>query len=99
MSSKRKIVPAVVSQGLSEPLGVTRDALEEDLRAALPANTRRAYADDWKRWVGWCEMHNLHPFEATDSMVYAFVRFLADEGLAATTIQRRLNGIRFQYGM
>jgi integrase len=99
MPTPREIVVVEPTGGLGSPLGVTRENLQEDLEAALPANTRRAYADDWKRWVGWCEEQRLDPFGATDSMVYAFVRFLADEGLAATTIQRRMNGIRFQYGM
>jgi integrase len=99
MRAPRKIVPAEPTRALGSPLGVTRENLQEDLEAALPANTRRAYADDWKRWESWCGEQSVDPFDATDSMVYAFVRFLADEGLAATTIQRRLNGIRFQYGM
>jgi integrase len=99
MSSEQKIVPVGAPQALGGLLGITRGNLEEDLEAAVPENTRRAYADDWKRWGAWCATVGVDPYGATESMVYAFVRFLADEGLAATTIQRRLNGIRFQYGM
>jgi site-specific recombinase XerD len=57
------------------------------------ANTLRAYRSDWKQFAAWCDAQGLAVMPAAPQTVAAYITALADEGLAAGTIGRRLTAI------
>jgi site-specific recombinase XerC len=47
-------------------------------RAGTPANTRRAYEGDWKRFEGWCALWGHRALPASPQVVILYVTYLAD---------------------
>ena len=47
-------------------------------RAGTPANTKRAYEGDWKRFSAWCETWGHRPLPAAPQTVILYVTYLAD---------------------
>jgi len=47
-------------------------------RAGTPANTRRAYQGDWKRFSEWCEAWGHRALPASPQVVILYVTYLAD---------------------
>ncbi|HEX4043247.1 MAG TPA: tyrosine-type recombinase/integrase [Xanthobacteraceae bacterium] len=58
------------------------------------ANTRRAYAADWRHFTTWCERMNLVPLPAPPATVAIYLGALATNGMKVKTIERRCTAIR-----
>lgn len=70
------------------------------VEAARSANTRRAYAADWKHFSAWCRRQNVSPLPADPQVVGLYITALAsgtaERGMKAnsvSTIERRLSAI------
>ena len=64
------------------------------LAAEKSQNTRRAYAADWADFTTWCGVAGCAPLPATPIDVARYLAKLADGGLKASTIERRVAAIR-----
>jgi site-specific recombinase XerD len=65
-------------------------------RAKAPG-TVLAYRKDYQAFVDWCAAHGLCPMPATTETVILFIIAQADDGLAASSIGRRLAGIAYSH--
>lgn len=74
------------------------------VEAASSANTRRAYAADWKHFAAWCRRQNLSPLPPDPQVVGLYITACASGGAIGTatrgmkpntvsTIERRLSAI------
>ncbi|CAK10239.1 MULTISPECIES: site-specific integrase [Rhizobium] len=97
--------------GLPSPLPEARTALPAHLEqladrardyveAASSANTRRAYATDWKHFSAWCRRQNVSPLPPDPQVVGLYITACAsgtaERGMKAntvSTIERRLSAI------
>ncbi|BCH62397.1 hypothetical protein RvVAR0630_pl05390 (plasmid) [Agrobacterium vitis] len=75
------------------------------VEAASSANTRKAYASDWKHFSAWCRRSNLVPLPPAPQTVGLYITACASgsaESAAKTnsvsTIERRLSWGRFRLG-
>jgi site-specific recombinase XerD len=62
----------------------------------LSAHTRAAYRRDLAGWIGWCAARGLDPARASFVDVNGYARLL-EEGLAATTVARKLSALSSWY--
>ncbi len=60
-------------------------------------STRRAYRSDWNHFTAWAQLAGVTNLPATPEVVAAYLSSLADSGLKAATIARRLAAIRFAH--
>ncbi|MBK1662383.1 tyrosine-type recombinase/integrase [Paracraurococcus ruber] len=82
---------AVAERPTPEGERALRDALGYIARADA-AETRRAYAGDWRHFCGWCRQTGLAPLPATPATIAAYLA--AHAGLhALATLRRRLAAI------
>ncbi|MEP3438852.1 MAG: site-specific integrase [Hoeflea sp.] len=106
---------AQVSTGLPSPLAETTAGLPTHLKdltdrarvyveAASSANTRRAYASDWKHFSAWCRRQNLAPLPPDPEVVGLYITACASgsavgtatrgaKPISVSTIERRLAAI------
>jgi integrase len=84
-----------------EPLPVTAAAdlvLSETTRARIrdgvPANTRRAYEQQWAAFTTWCAGAGRVPLPATGETLAEYVCLLCDAGKAPATIEQAIATIR-----
>ncbi len=61
------------------------------------AATRRAYRSDWRHFQTWCENAKAHPLPASPGTTATYLAHLADSGLKASTIGRRLAAIAYAH--
>lgn len=71
-----------------------RASVRAYLEASSSDNTRRAYRSDWADFTTWCEGAGESPLPATPMAVGIYLAQLADRGIKASTIQRRISAIR-----
>jgi len=64
-------------------------------RAALSANTMRAYKGDWQEFGDWCATRQRSHLPASPATVANFASSLAEAGKKVPTIARKLAAIRF----
>lgn len=105
---------STASAGLPSPLPEARtlpahlEQLAERARtyveAASAANTRKAYASDWKHFSAWCRRQGLAPLPPDPHTVGLYITALASGTAAAdrkpssvTTIERRLSALTWSY--
>lgn len=76
------------------------DRAGADVGAALSANTRRAYAADWKHFSAWCRRRDVSPLPADPQVVGLYITALASgtaerdiTANSVSTIERRLSAI------
>lgn len=92
---------AQVSAGLPSPLPDANTGLPAHLQdltdrartyveAASSANTRRAYASDWKHFAAWCRRQNLSPLPPDPQVVGLYITACAS-GSAVGTAARGMN--------
>lgn len=67
------------------------DRMEE---AAVPANTRRAFDQDWVTWERFCASVGLPTDTVSGGLLVTYVEWLAREGQSPGTMHRRLTGVR-----
>jgi integrase len=101
---------ADVSAGLPSPLPETggvpahlrdlTDRARTYVEAASSANTRRAYASDWKHFTAWCRRQNLSPLPPDPEVVGLYITACASGAAergakpnSVSTIERRLAAI------
>lgn len=75
------------------PLGQAVDAAKGFIALAKAANTVRAYLSDWRDFGGWCVEVGARALPADPATVAAYCGAIAKDGLAASTISRRLTAI------
>ncbi len=75
------------------------------VEAASSANTRKAYAADWKHFSAWCRRSNLAPLPPQPQTVGLYITACAsgtvDQSAKAnsvSTIERRLSSLGWNYG-
>lgn len=80
------------------------DRARDYVEAASSANTRRAYASDWKHFSAWCRRQGLEPVPPAPEVVGLYITACASgaaipggEPNAVTTIERRLSAISWNY--
>jgi site-specific recombinase XerD len=96
-SPARTALPA--TRGRSAPLALA-DALTSAAGYAAEekaAATRRAYRSDWRGFEAWCAGAGATPLPATPATVAAYLAHLADAGLKASSISRKLAAIAYAH--
>jgi integrase len=68
--------------------------LAELRQSAVPANTARAYGNDWTNFCGWCAGRRGDPVAATPENVATYLAHLRKEGLMYASIARASAGIQ-----
>jgi site-specific recombinase XerD len=61
------------------------------------AATRRAYRSDWAHFTRWCDGMGAEPLPALPQTVAGYLAHLADSGLRASTIGRRMAAIAYAH--
>lgn len=65
--------------------------------AEKSANTRRAYRSDWDHFTTWCASLQLGTIPAAPASIAGYLAHLADSGLTASTIGRRVSAIAYAH--
>jgi integrase len=77
------------------------DRARDYVEAASSANTRRAYAADWKHFCAWCRRQSLDPSPPDPQTVGLYVTAQASgngrDRKAVATIERRLSSLTWNY--
>jgi len=79
---------------MSTELVDPRASVRAYLEASSSDNTRRAYKSDWADFSTWCDGAGETLLPATPISVARYIAQLADRGIKASTIQRRISAIR-----
>lgn len=92
------------STALPAHLGGLADRARSYVEAASSANTRRAYASDWKHFAAWCRRQSLSPLPPEPQIVGLYVTACASGAVGAdgkpnsvSTIERRLSSVTWNY--
>jgi site-specific recombinase XerD len=79
------------------PSDATRQSItvlvDEWLAALRSANTRAAYALDLRRYVAWCESHDLDPLRLEARELRRYRSFIERSGVSSSTTARRLSAV------
>lgn len=100
--------PTAVSPLLPAHLQDLTERARGYVEAASSANTRRAYASDWKHFSAWCRRQNLSPLPPDTGIVGLYITACASGSAVGTathggkahsvaTIERRLSAIGWNY--
>ena len=96
-------LPAAES-GVPAHLERLADRARDYVEAASSANTRRAYATDWKHFSGWCRRQGLEVFPPSPQTVGLYITACASGAATAdrtansvATIERRLSALTWNY--
>ncbi|MCM2471800.1 site-specific integrase [Agrobacterium vitis] len=100
--------PPLLSPGADEQmpthLASLADRARDYVEAASSANTRKAYASDWKHFSAWCRRSNLAPLPPAPQTVGLYITACAsgsaERGAKAnsvSTIERRLSSLSWNY--
>ena len=80
------------------------DRARDYVEAASSANTRKAYASDWKQFAAWCRRQGLETFPPSPQVVGLYITACASgTGIpggkpnAVSTIERRLSALSWSY--
>ncbi len=99
-------VPAPVQPALPAHLDGLAEQARAYVEAASSANTRRAYAADWKQFAGWCRRQGFDPLPPDPQVVGLYITALASGSVAAAasgakksvaTIERRLSALAWNF--
>ena len=71
------------------------DGARKLARESRAGNTRKAYAADWRSWVGY--LGEAEPRGARDGELANYVAALVEEGRSASSIRRRVSGVQAGY--
>ena len=92
------------SPGLPAHLERLADRARDYVDAASSANTRRAYASDWKHFSGWCRRQGLEVLPPSPQTVGLYITACASGAATAdrkpnsvATIERRLSALTWNY--
>jgi site-specific recombinase XerD len=84
------VVPIGTNPGLLAPFALR---VTEYARASRADNTLRGYRSDWAHFRAWCGCIGLSPLPALPETIAAYLTTIADQGLKAGSIQRRVPAI------
>ncbi|MCV9938236.1 tyrosine-type recombinase/integrase [Boseaceae bacterium BT-24-1] len=92
------------SAGVSAQLYDLAERARNYVEAASSANTRRAYASDWKHFSAWCRRQNLPPLPPDSQIVGLYITAQASGAATANrkpssvgTIERRLSALSWNF--
>jgi integrase/recombinase XerD len=77
--------------------GGLRDLVLDWLATKRSVHTRRAYASDLAEWLSWCDGRGADPLGATEALTAGWARRMEADGLAASTVARRLSSVSSWY--
>jgi len=81
--------PPALTDALSAAAGYAADEKSEA--------TRRAYRSDWRHFTNWCATVGAAEMPAAPAAIAAYLAHLADAGLKASTISRRMAAIAYAH--
>jgi integrase len=92
----------VPSPAIPAHLEKLADRARDYVEAASSANTRRAYAADWKHFSAWCRRQNLEVLPPDPQTVGLYITALAagtasGDKKSVSTIERRLSSLSWNY--
>ncbi len=97
-------LPAVATPRLPAHLDALADRARDYLEAASSANTRRAYASDWKHFASWCRRQGVEMFPPDPQTVGLYITAYASgtvtgdkKANSVSTIERRLSSLTWNY--
>lgn len=95
-------LPAVATPRLPTHLDGLANRARDYVEAASSANTRRAYASDWKNFTSWCRRQGFSLMPPDPHTVGLYITALASGTAAAekksvSTIERRLSSLTWNY--
>ncbi|MGN6769630.1 MAG: site-specific integrase [Rhizobiaceae bacterium] len=99
-------VPANGTERLPGHLEVLAGRARDYVEAASSANTRRAYAADWRHFASWCRRQGFAPMPPDPQTVGLYITALASGSAAGTvlggkksvaTIERRLSALSWNF--
>jgi site-specific recombinase XerD len=82
------IVDAAAHAEVLTRLQPIADAARDYARESKAPNTRRAYAADWRDFLGWCTAHHLQPLPAAPETLSLYLADLAERRKPATLARR-----------
>jgi integrase len=95
---------AVTNSRLPAHLDALADRARDYVEAASSANTRRAYASDWKHFTSWCRRQGVDLFPPDPQVVGLYITACASgtaigdrKPNAVSTIERRLSSLTWNY--
>jgi len=97
-------LPAVSTPRLPAHLDALADRARDYVAAASSANTRRAYASDWKQFASWCRRQGVEMFPPDPQVVGLYITACASgkatgdkKPNSVSTIERRLSALTWNY--
>ncbi|MBZ9973954.1 MULTISPECIES: site-specific integrase [unclassified Mesorhizobium] len=94
-------LPAVANPRLPAHLEALAGRARDYVEAASAANTRRAYAADWKHFCAWCRRQYFDPMPPDPQLVGLYITALASgsggDKKTVATIERRLSSLTWNY--
>ncbi|GLS34908.1 integrase [Mesorhizobium tianshanense] len=97
-------LPVVANPRLPAHLDALADRARDYVEAASSANTRRAYASDWKQFAGWCRRQGVEMFPPDPQVVGLYITACASgkatgdkKPNSVSTIERRLSSLTWNY--
>ena len=85
-----ELIPA---SPLPATLATFAPRVREYARASRAENTLRGYRSDWAHFANWCERVGFRSLPANPETIAAYLTTVADQGLKAGSIQRRVSAI------
>lgn len=103
-TGSRVILGQAHAPALPAHLEKLADRARDYVAAATSANTRRAYAGDWKHFAAWCRRQNLSTLPPDPQIVGLYITAQASGAAsvggrpnAVSTIERRLSSLSWHY--
>lgn len=97
-------LPAVTNPRLPAHLDALADRARDYVEAASSANTRRAYAADWKHFASWCRRQGVEMSPPDPQVVGLYITACASgtatgdkKPNSVSTIERRLSSLTWNY--
>ena len=97
-------LPVVSTPRLPAHLDALADRARDYVEAASSANTRRAYASDWKQFASWCRRQGVEMFPPDPQVVGLYITACASGKAtgdktpnSVSTIERRLSALTWNY--
>jgi len=97
-------LPVVSTPRLPAHLDALADRARDYVEAASSANTRRAYASDWKQFASWCRRQGVEMFPPDPQVVGLYITAQASgkatgdkKPNSVSTIERRLSSLTWNY--
>ncbi|RWK58334.1 site-specific integrase [Mesorhizobium sp.] len=95
------LVRAKEQERLPGHLDRLADRARDYVEAASSANTRRAYASDWKHFCAWCRRQSFEPLPPDPEIVGLYITAQASargaDKKSVSTIERRLSSLTWNY--